>query len=217
MLSRVYQLDSNDLTENTKRDPANVYLWKFSRKRLDAESLRDSMLFVSGQLDREPGGPHPFKPWHKKGYSLNGPFHEVYTSKKRSVYLMTQRLFKHPFLGLFNGPETNETTGTRNSSNLPTQALYLMNSPFLSELAAAFAKRILRSQTLEEKQIQSAYQILFSRNPTLTEQSEFSQSLQVYREQMRKKFPEDPLAVNHAAWTGLSKALLTSNEFFFID
>ncbi|MFK7777093.1 MAG: PSD1 and planctomycete cytochrome C domain-containing protein [Gimesia sp.] len=217
MLSRVYRLDSNDLAENKKRDPDNIYLWKFSRKRLDAESLRDSMLFVSGQLDRKPGGPHPFKPWHKKGYSLNGPFHEVYPSKKRSVYLMTQRLFKHPFLGLFNGPETNETTGTRNSANLPTQALYLLNSPFLPKLADAFAKQILQSEITEEQQIQSAYQIMFSRNPTPTEQAEFSQSLQLYRNQMRTQFPKDPLAVNHAAWTGLSKVLFTSNEFFFID
>lgn len=130
---------------------------------------------------------------------------------------MTQRLFKHPFLGLFNGPETNETTGTRNSANLPTQALYLLNSPFLPKLADAFAKQILQSDSTEEQQIQSAYQIMFSRNPTPTEQAEFSQSLQLYRNQMRKQFPKDPLAVNHAAWTGLSKVLFTSNEFFFID
>ncbi|MCA9014938.1 MAG: DUF1549 domain-containing protein, partial [Planctomycetaceae bacterium] len=166
MLSRVYRLDSNDIKENSQRDPENVYLWKYSRRRLDAESIRDAMLLVSGELDREPGGPHPFIPWHKKGYSLNGPFHEVYPSNKRSVYLMTQRLFKHPFLGLFNGPDTNETTGTRTSSNLPTQALYLMNSPFLPELADAFGARILQSAPTEEKQIQAAFQLAFSRNPT---------------------------------------------------
>lgn len=217
MLNRVYRLDSNDLSENTQRDPGNVYLWKFSRKRLDAESLRDAMLFVSGELDREPGGPHPFIPWHKKGYSLNRPFHQVYPSKKRSVYLMTQRLFKHPFLGRFNGPDTNETTGTRDSSNLPTQALFLMNSPFLPDLAEAFGKRILQLNTTEEKQIQTAYQIAFSRNPTPAEQADFSESLHAYRQQMLKEHPKDPATANQAAWTGLSKVLLTSNEFFFID
>jgi len=217
MFSRVYRLDSNDLSENSQRDPDNVYLWKYSRKRLDAESLRDAMLFVSGELDREPGGPHPFIPWHKKGYSLNGPFHQVYPSKKRSVYLMTQRLFKHPFLGLFNGPDANETTGTRDSSNLPTQALFLMNSPFLPDLAEAFGKRTLQLNTTEEKQIQAAYQIAFSRNPTPAEQAEFSESLHAYRQQMLKEHPNDSAAANQAAWTGLSKVLLTSNEFFFID
>ncbi len=217
MLSRVYRLDSNDIDENNKRDPENIFLWKFSRKRLDAESIRDAMLFASGELDRQPGGPHPFKPWHKKGYSLNGPFHEVYPSKKRSVYLITQRLFKHPFLGLFNGPETNETTGTRKNANIPSQALYLLNSPFVPELATAFAKRILKSNTTEEKQIQAAYQIAFSRNPTSTERTEFSQTLNAYRRQIKQEHPTDTESANLAAWAGLSKVLLTSNEFFFID
>lgn len=217
MLSRVYRLDSDDLEENSKRDPENVFLWKFSRKRLDAESIRDAMLFVSGELDRQQGGPHPFKPWHKKGYSLNGPFHEVYATKKRSVYLMTQRLYKHPFLGLFNGPDTNETTGTRKNANIPAQALYLMNSPFLPELADAFAKRILRTETTEEKQIPLAFQIAFSRNPTPLEQADFSKTLHKYRKQMLREHPNDSSAANQVAWTGLSKVLLTSNEFFFID
>ncbi len=217
MLNRVYRLDSFDIKQNSQRDPENVFLWKHSRQRLDAESIRDAMLFVSGELDREPGGPHPFTPWHKKGYSLNGPFHQVYPSNKRSVYLMTQRLFKHPFLGLFNGPETNETTGTRKNSNLPTQALYLMNSPFLPELAEALGKRILQSNSTEEKQIEAAYQIVFSRNPTPEEQAEFIQTLHAYRRQMIKEHPEETAAANQAAWTGLSKVLLTSNEFFFVD
>ncbi len=217
MLSRVYRLDSNDIKENSQRDPGNVFLWKYSRKRLDAESIRDAMLFVSGELDREPGGPHPFMPWHKKGYSLNGPFHKVYPSKKRSVYLMTQRLFKHPFLGLFNGPDTNETTGTRSSSNLPTQALYLMNSPFLPALAESFGKRILQSNLTEEKQLQAAFQIAFSRNPTPAEQADFLESLHAYRREMLKEHPKDAAAGNQEAWTGLAKVLLTSNEFFFID
>ncbi|QDT41570.1 Planctomycete cytochrome C [Gimesia alba] len=217
MLSRVYRLDSNDIKDNSQRDPENVYLWKYARRRLDAESIRDAMLFVSGELDREPGGPHPFIPWHKKGYSLNGPFHQVYPSQKRSVYLMTQRLFKHPFLGLFNGPDTNETTGTRNSSNLPTQALYLMNSPFLPKRAEAFGERILQSNTTEEKQIQTAFQLALSRNPTPEEQADFLQTLHAYRAQILKEQSQNSATANQAAWTGLAKVMLTSNEFFFID
>ncbi|QDT98702.1 PSD1 and planctomycete cytochrome C domain-containing protein [Gimesia aquarii] len=217
LLSRAYRLDSKDILENSKRDPENVFLWKFTRKRLDAESIRDAMLFVSGELDRQPGGPHPFKPWHKKGYSLNGPFHEVFSSKKRSVYLMTQRLYKHPFLGLFNGPDTNETTGTRKNANIPTQALFLMNSPFVPKLAEAFARRILQTETTEEKQIKAACQIAFSRNPTPTEKAEFSQTLDAYRRQLLKEQSKRSAEVNEAAWTGLCKVLLTTNEFFFID
>ena len=217
MLSRVYRLDSHDITENSNRDPDNVFLWKYTRRRLDAESIRDALLSVSGELDREQGGPHPFVPWHKKGYSLNRPFHEDFPTKKRSVYLMTQRLYKHPFLGRFNGPETNETSGTRDSSHLPTQALYLMNAPLLPELAEAFGKRIQQSAATEEKQISQAYQLAFSRNPTAVELSEAAQFLEYYREALKTEQPDEDTDAGQNAWTGFAKVLLTSNEFFFVD
>ena len=217
MLSRVYRLDSHDITENSNRDPDNVFLWKYTRRRLDAESIRDALLFVSGELDCEQGGPHPFVPWHKKGYSLNRPFHEDFPTKKRSVYLMTQRLYKHPFLGRFNGPETNETSGTRDSSHLPTQALYLMNAPLLPELAEAFGKRIQQSAGTEEKQIIQAYQLAFSRNPTAVELSEAAQFLEYYREELKTEQPDEDTDAGQNAWTGFAKVLLTSNEFFFVD
>ena len=217
MLSRVYRLDSHDITENSNRDPDNVFLWKYTRRRLDAESIRDALLFVSGELDCEQGGPHPFVPWHKKGYSLNRPFHEDFPTKKRSVYLMTQRLYKHPFLGRFNGPETNETSGTRDSSHLPTQALYLMNAPLLPELAEAFGKRIQQSAGTEEKQIIQAYQLAFSRNPTAGELSEAAQFLEYYREELKTEQPDEDTDAGQNAWTGFAKVLLTSNEFFFVD
>lgn len=217
MLSRAYRLDSRDITENINHDPDNVLLWKYSRRRLDAESIRDALLFVSGELDREQGGPHPFTPWHKKGYSLNRPFHEDFPTKKRSVYLMTQRLYKHPFLGRFNGPETNETSGLRDSSHLPTQALYLMNAPLLPELAEAFGKRILQSAATEEEQIIQAYQLAFCRNPTAAELPEATQFLKYYREELKTERSDKDTDTSQTAWAGLAKVLLTSNEFFFID
>lgn len=217
MLSRAYRLDSRDITENINHDPDNVLLWKYSRRRLDAESIRDALLFVSGELDREQGGPHPFTPWHKKGYSLNRPFHEDFPTKKRSVYLMTQRLYKHPFLGRFNGPETNETSGLRDSSHLPTQALYLMNAPLLPELAEAFGKRILQSAATEEEQIIQAYQLAFCRNPTAAELPEATQFLKYYREKLKTERSDKDTDTSQTAWAGLAKVLLTSNEFFFID
>ncbi|MCA9007811.1 MAG: DUF1553 domain-containing protein, partial [Planctomycetaceae bacterium] len=202
--------------ENTNRDPDNVFLWKYSRRRLDAESIRDALLFVSGELDHEQGGPHPFIPWHKKGYSLNAPFHQDYPTNKRSVYLMTQRLYKHPFLGRFNGPETNETSGSRDSSHLPTQALYLMNAPLVPELAAAFGKRIQQSAESDEAQIIQAYQLAFCRNPTAEELSDAAQFLEYYREELNTEKSDQDRDTNQLAWTGLAKVLLTSNEFFFI-
>lgn len=217
MLTRVYRLDSRDQPENSRRDPDNVYLWKHTRRRLDAESIRDAMLFVSGELDREQGGPHPFIPWHKKGYSLNGPFHEVYETNKRSVYLMTQRLYKHPFLGRFNGPETNETSGSRHSSHLPTQALYLMNAPFVPRQADALAQRIEQTYSTPAEQVELAWQLVYGRSPTESEQADALEFLKTYQAQLAAEQTQDSATEVPSAWTGLAKVLLTSNEFFFID
>ncbi|MFI4852814.1 MAG: PSD1 and planctomycete cytochrome C domain-containing protein [Gimesia chilikensis] len=217
MLTRVYRLDSRDQPENSRRDPDNVYLWKHTRRRLDAESIRDAMLFVSGELDREQGGPHSFIPWHKKGYSLNGPFHEVYETNKRSVYLMTQRLYKHPFLGRFNGPETNETSGSRHSSHLPTQALYLMNAPFVPRQADALAERIEQTYSTPAEQVELAWQLAYGRSPTESEQADAIEFLKAYQTQLAAEKTQDSATEVPSAWTGLAKVLLTSNEFFFID
>ncbi len=112
-------------------DSTNRYLWRFQRRRLEAEAIRDAMLSVNEQLDRTQGGPHPLPAWHKKRYGLNGPFHVEYETNKRSVYLLTQRLFDHSFLGLFDPPDTSQTTSQRTSSDVASQALFLMNSPFI--------------------------------------------------------------------------------------
>ena len=99
------------------------------------------MLAVVGQLDRRRPGPHPFPPietWH---WTQHDAFKAVYPTNHRSVYLMTQRLVKHPFLAIFDGPDTNFSTDARAGSTVPLQALYLMNNPFVQEQAAGLARR----------------------------------------------------------------------------
>src|SRR5262249_56247197 len=89
------------------------------------------------------GGPHPFPPVAQWRWTQHAPFKEVYPSAHRSVYLMTQRLQRHPFLALFDGPDTNESTAARGSSTVPLQSLYLMNNPFPRRQAAGLARRLL--------------------------------------------------------------------------
>src|SRR5262249_49549671 len=116
MNSAVYQQSSEDQPANQRLDPANRYLWHYARQRLDAESIRDGMLSVSDELDLSRPGPHPFPPPEKWTWTQHAPFKECYDSKHRSVYLMTQRLQKHPFLALFDGPDTNNSTESRRVS-----------------------------------------------------------------------------------------------------
>ena len=113
LLSRTYQLSSDLDPHNAALDPDDRWLWRFPRQRLDAESIRDAMLAVAGNLDETRPGPHPFPPietWH---WTQHDAFKAVYPSNHRAVYLMTQRLVKHPYLAIFDGPDTNVSTEAR--------------------------------------------------------------------------------------------------------
>ncbi|QDU60257.1 Planctomycete cytochrome C [Planctomycetes bacterium Pan216] len=216
VLSRVYQLGSDNIDANMEIDPDNVYLWKATRRRLESEVIRDAMLYVSGTLDLRPGGRHPFPHWTKKRYSLNGPFKQVYTSNHRSVYLMTQRLFKHPVLDLFDGPDRNSSTESRRSTNVATQALFLMNSTFIEEQSRAFADRILRSGETDDERIESAYELAYARSAEPSEQAAAREFLATHRD-TSASLGTKTNDVTRQAFVSFAKVLLTSNEFFFVD
>ena len=100
------------------------------------------MLSISGELNLAPGEAHPFR--HHDGkffrqYTLNYPYKEFFETNQRSCYLLVTRLHKHPLLGLFDGPDRNQSTSTRTSASTATQALYLMNSPWVQKRSVAFA------------------------------------------------------------------------------
>src|SRR5262249_23697252 len=145
LTSAVYQQASaNPQAGNAPSvDADNRLLWRYPRRRLDAESIRDALLAIGGKLDRSPGGPHPFPPSRQWGYTQPAPSAAVYDTNRRSVYLMTQRLKRHPFLALFDGADTNASTPLRSPTTVPTQALYFMNDPFVHEQANAFAARLI--------------------------------------------------------------------------
>ena len=121
------------------------------------------------ELDRRRPGPHPFPPiedWH---WTQHDAFKAVYPTNHRSVYLMTQRLVKHPFLAIFDGPDTNTSTDVRGRSTVPLQALYLMNNPFVQEQAAALARRLLaRSSRRSRRPHRVGYELAWGRPPIVT-------------------------------------------------
>jgi hypothetical protein len=91
LLSQTYRMSCELDERNAERDPANRRLWRFERRRLDAEAIRDAMLAVSGSLDLRKPGPHPFPPIESWSWTQHTAFKEVYPSNSRSVYLMTPR------------------------------------------------------------------------------------------------------------------------------
>ena len=103
-------------------------------RRSATRSLRKS-----GELDRTLARGHPFPSPLGWGYTQHAPFSAVYDHDKRSVYLMTQRIKRHPFLALFDGADPNATTAVRLTTTVPTQALFFLNDPFVHAKAEKYA------------------------------------------------------------------------------
>jgi len=142
LLSHTWQLASTG--GDLEKDPNNELWSRAERRRLDAEAIRDTMLSVSGDLDLTPGGEHPFPAVHTWGFTQHNQFFALYDTPRRSVYQMQQRLRKHPFFALFDGADTNSSTGVRANSTTPLQSLFAMNDSFVHERANRLAARLVR-------------------------------------------------------------------------
>ncbi len=217
LMTRTYRLSGDSPPENLAQDPGNVYLWHFPRRRLEAEIIRDATLAVSGELDLSQGGPHPFPSWSRVRFSLNRPFDTEYETQQRSVYLMTQRLFKHSFLGLFDGPDTSSSMAERGESSVPAQALFLMNSDRIQERAEHLAGRLIQSHQETGERIETLYLLAYGRSPEPVESERIQDYLQAFEAKADSLPGETSSQGPQAAWTSVAKAVLTSNEFFFVD
>jgi hypothetical protein len=215
MGSRSYQMGCVDDPRSRELDPGDEWLWTFRRRRLDAEELRDAILAVSGRLDRSPGGPHPFPPQPYK-FTQHQPFFAVYPTDRRSVYLMQQRLKKHPFLEAFDGADPNAATGRRPFNVTPIQALTLMNDPFIHAQAAHLADRLRREVGDDAGGIDRVYRLAIGRPPKPEEARLCAAYLRECGEALGGAArPADE--VDRAAWASLIRAIFGSNEFAFLD
>ena len=169
LLSNTYRLASTANRSNLAVDPTNRWYWRFDRRRLDAESIRDGILQTSGGLDPSRPGGHPFPPESTWQFSQHGPFKAIYDSPYRSVYLMTQRIQHHPFLALFDGADPSRVTSQRKHTAVALQALYLRNSPFIHQQSEKLAQRLLDTFSNPRKRIAMAIQRAWSRDPTTNE------------------------------------------------
>ncbi len=199
-------LEPETLNSGAIVDAANSLLWHFPRRRLDAESIRDTLLAVGGNLDRTPGGEHPFPPQHEWGFTQHKPFKAVYDTNRRSVYLMTQRIQRHPFLAIFDGPDTAASTASRVTSTTTLQALYFLNDPFVHEQARRLAMRLTEAKPTDAERIDLAYRTLLARPPTAEELALGQEFLAKRTEQ------KDP-----APWESYVRALLRTNEFVYLN
>ncbi len=212
--SRTYQQASTWREEAFLKDPDNRLIWRQSKRRLDAESIRDAMLAASGELDLSPRPGSlvaelevqsaAMIPFNKKiPEDLDGSTH-------RSVYLPVMRDQLPDVLRQFDFAEPSLVTGKRDSTNVPPQALYLMNSDFVRDRAASLAKGLLEMP--EEARIGEAYQRSLHRAPDEEERK-------LVDEFLKAPLPEGADAPQEAEkrWQDLCQALLASADFRMVD
>jgi hypothetical protein len=183
-------------------DPDNTLLWRMNRRRLEGEIIRDSLLAVSGRLNRKMGGPsfRPPLPAEMRASAKDWPVTaDASEHTRRTVYIFARRNLRHPFLATFDLPDSNQSCAMRESSTTGPQALALFNSHDVTEAARALAGRLTKVYAAADEQIKAAFRHAFSRGPSADE-------LEWSRELLR----EAPLEE-------LCRALLNANEFVYID
>ena len=197
----------------TTADARSLYVG-FERRRLSAEEIRDAILAVSGRLDRSRGEGHPFPPPFEWGYSQHGPFGAVYDHDRRSLYLMTGRLKRHPFLALFDGADPNASTADRLGTTVPTQALFFLNDPLVHGAADSWAGQLAQSTTDRNARIVAATEGALARAPESDELAAANAFLDRYREALAAEGIANP---DHEAFAAWLRTLLAGNEFLHVD
>ncbi|MDA1050989.1 MAG: PSD1 and planctomycete cytochrome C domain-containing protein [Planctomycetota bacterium] len=197
MTSAVY-MQAGDVTESGRQhDPENLLLWRRNSRRLEAEIIRDSLLAVSGTLDRTMFG--------------KGTLDQ--SSTRRSMYFTVKRSELIPILQLFDAPDTMQAIATREESTVAPQALALLNSPIIRDLATKFAVQVRpNAETSIEQAIDRAYQVALSRPATDAERAAMTEFIQRQKESRAADADAESLAVRD-----FCHLILCMNEFVYID
>lgn len=170
---------SSEAAHGAKIDPANTFLWKMQRRRLEAESVRDSILAAAGTLNRAVGGPSVKVPLEPEVYALlftegepDGLWRvtpDVKQHTRRSIYLFNKRNVRLPVLEAFDQPDTLNSCAVRPVSTFAPQSLILMNSPFVHAQARSLAITLTKESSDLQKQLNSLYRRAVGRLPSATE------------------------------------------------
>jgi len=241
LLSNTYQQSTDNQAKAAEADPENTLLWRYPRRRIEAEAVRDSMLFVSGLLNPQMGGPGVFPP------VPNGVLSELSAtavaggwktdkdptqSNRRSVYIFVRRNLRYPMLQEFDSANTFESAHLRTNTVTASQSLDLLNNDLVLEWARAFAGRVLGdSGPGSNAQIARAYRLAYGREPAVDEQKVAATFLDeqapilaarlaggdTAKPPMPTKTPEGMDPARAAAFVDFCQMLLASNEFLYVN
>ena len=197
MTSSVYRQTSLSSVEGRRRDPRNRWLSRMNRKRLDAEALKDTLLWHAGEVRRArvPG----------------------WTGSKRSLFAAPTRSAPDPFLSLFDGPDPHLVVPRRADSTSAPQSLFMMNNPAVFSTAKTMIGRLLKTRRTDGFLVDVLYRRIVGRPPSEEEQRLAVRTLDEAREVRRRLSEAKPAGGDGGPWEDLCMALLCSNEFIYVD
>lgn len=202
MNSATYQMASDmefpESEQYAKLDPENRLLWRRARRRLEAESVRDSILFVGGGLDQKLGGKAP-----------------NVDANRRAIYLPINRASLYEMFSTFDYVETANHIEQRATTTVPHQALFLLNSPMVHQQAAAIAKKLISKFETDESRIRALFRLFYARQPTEAEMIRSLDFVETSASQLDAV--SDPSERSVQTWGALCRSMIAANEFVYID
>jgi hypothetical protein len=213
--SRVYQLSGNHHEKNYQLDPENRLCWQMSRRRLGAEAIRDAILQAGGQLETSPFPGSVLQELGDVNYGRsNAASFGKEVARHRSIYLPIIRNALPEALRVFDFAEPSLIVGRRQITTVATQALYLLNDPFVLEQTDAIARRLIDFSPEERERIDLAYTLTFGRPATTLERERSIALLQDISAGLSTENDEDRQRV---AWATLAQGLIASAEFRYLN
>jgi hypothetical protein len=212
LMSNTYQQSSAYSEAAAQVDPDNKLLWRFNRRRLEGEIIRDSILHTAGVLNTKMFGPGVFPPLPagvetRGGWNRNESPSEI---TRRSVYVFVRRNTRYPLFEAFDMPDTHESCARRSNTVSPTQALALLNDEQVANFGGtAFAKRVSNDSGMSpEAWVERAWKLAYLRAPSADERKS---ALEFLEKQSAAAGSKD------AALVDLCHMLVNSNEFLYIN
>jgi len=223
LLSSTYQQDSHPLTVMVEKDPENRLWGWFPVRRLEAESVRDALLSVSGQLDRAPGG--PVLTVKNRGYLFDHTSKDLtkYDAPRRSVYLPIIRNNVYDVFQLLDYPDAAVSSGDRNTSTVSPQALMMLNSDIILQASEKLADRLLKEFPTDDlARAVRLIRLAYGRDPRSGEAEQLLADLTEYTQVVAesnasKNAITTPAANRQAAWSVLCQVILATNEFIYVN
>lgn len=218
----------SEFSEYTQKDSTNRLWWKSERRRLDAEALRDAMLAVSQELDLRVGGPG-FRPTidaaaleglSTKSAAWNqSPLEQ---QARRSLYMFSKRGLLPPMMTTFNFPDATQSCSQRDVTTVPTQALVLMNNPFVHARSSKLSSSIIANAITSQDRVKQLWSAVLGRSPSILEarlaKKHLETQLKHFQQLATTSLQETPLVPpEELALASLAHVLLNSNEFIYLD